>query len=42
VQDLIDRLGDFGEVEVEELAGVEEHMQFKLPRVLAGSVAGAA
>ena len=34
-QDLIDWLGDFGEVEVEELAGVEEHMQFKLPRVLA-------
>jgi 4-hydroxy-3-methylbut-2-enyl diphosphate reductase len=42
VQDLIDRLGDFGTVVVEELAGVEEHMQFKLPRVLAGSVAGAA
>ena len=35
MQDLIDWLGDFGEVEVEELAGVEEHMQFKLPRVLA-------
>lgn len=41
VQDLIDRLGDFGSVIVEELAGVEEHMQFKLPRELAGSIAGA-
>jgi 4-hydroxy-3-methylbut-2-en-1-yl diphosphate reductase len=41
VQDLIDRLGDFGSVVVEELAGVEEHMQFKLPRELAGSIAGA-
>jgi 4-hydroxy-3-methylbut-2-enyl diphosphate reductase len=41
VQDLIDRLGDFGPVVVEELAGVEEHMQFKLPRELAGSIAGA-
>jgi 4-hydroxy-3-methylbut-2-enyl diphosphate reductase len=39
VQDLIDRLGDFGSVIVEELAGAEEHMQFKLPRDLAGSVA---
>lgn len=34
VQDLIDRLGEFGRVIVEELAGVEEHMQFKLPRAL--------
>jgi 4-hydroxy-3-methylbut-2-en-1-yl diphosphate reductase len=41
VQDLIDRLGDFGSVVVEELAGAEEHMQFKLPRELAGSIAGA-
>jgi 4-hydroxy-3-methylbut-2-en-1-yl diphosphate reductase len=41
VQDLIDRLSDFGSVVVEELAGVEEHMQFKLPRELAGSIAGA-
>lgn len=41
VQDLIDRLGDFGSFIVEELAGVEEHMQFKLPRELAGSIAGA-
>jgi 4-hydroxy-3-methylbut-2-enyl diphosphate reductase len=37
VQDLIARLNDFGGVVVEELAGVEEHMQFKLPRVLTGS-----
>jgi len=42
VQELISRLGDFGTVEVEELAGVEEHMQFKLPRILAGTIAGAA
>jgi 4-hydroxy-3-methylbut-2-enyl diphosphate reductase len=41
VQNLIDRLSDFGTVSVEELAGVEEHMQFKLPRELAASVAGA-
>lgn len=41
VQDLIDRLGDFGVVTVEELAGVDEHMQFKLPRQLTASVAGA-
>jgi 4-hydroxy-3-methylbut-2-enyl diphosphate reductase len=41
VQDLIDRLGDFGSVVVEELAGAEEHMQFKLPRELAGTIAGA-
>jgi 4-hydroxy-3-methylbut-2-en-1-yl diphosphate reductase len=41
VQDLIDRLGHYGSVVVEELAGVEEHMQFKLPRELAGSIAGA-
>jgi hypothetical protein len=36
VQNLITRLGDFGRVRVEELGGVEEHMQFKLPRQLAG------
>ncbi len=41
VQDLIDRLGNFGSVVVEELAGAEEHMQFKLPRELAGSIATA-
>ena len=41
VQDLIDRLGNFGSVTVEELAGAEEHMQFKLPRELAGSIASA-
>ncbi|ABC20864.1 4-hydroxy-3-methylbut-2-enyl diphosphate reductase [Rhodospirillum rubrum ATCC 11170] len=34
VQGLIDRLGDFGRVEVIEQAGVEEHTQFKLPRIL--------
>ncbi len=42
VQDLIDRLGEFGTVRVEELAGVEEHMQFKLPKELSGTVAGTA
>ena len=41
VQDLIDRLGDFGRVVVEELAGVEEHMQFKLPRELTANTVGA-
>lgn len=40
VQDLIDRLGDFGRVQVEELAGVEEHMQFKLPRELTANTVG--
>ena len=34
VQELIERLGDFGEISVEELRGAEEHMQFKLPREL--------
>ncbi len=34
VQGLIDRLADFGEVRVEEIRGVDEHMQFKLPRQL--------
>jgi len=41
VQDLIARLGDFGRVVVEELAGVEEHMQFKLPRELTANTVGA-
>jgi 4-hydroxy-3-methylbut-2-enyl diphosphate reductase len=40
VQDLIARLSDFGGVVVEELAGVEEHMQFKLPRELSLPAAG--
>ena len=34
VSDLIRRLGDFGKISVEELAGVEENMHFKLPRSL--------
>ncbi len=34
VQDLIARLSDFGRVTVEHISGVEEHMQFKLPREL--------
>ena len=34
VQELIDRLREFGPVEAEELAGIEEKMQFKLPREL--------
>jgi 4-hydroxy-3-methylbut-2-enyl diphosphate reductase len=34
VQELIDRLRDFGDVTLEELTGGEEHMQFKLPREL--------
>jgi 4-hydroxy-3-methylbut-2-enyl diphosphate reductase len=34
VQELIARLGDFGTVTLEELTGVEENMQFKLPRAL--------
>jgi 4-hydroxy-3-methylbut-2-enyl diphosphate reductase len=40
VQDLIARLSDFGGVVVEELAGVDEHMQFKLPRELSTPAAG--
>ncbi len=40
VQDLIARLSDFGGVIVEELAGVEEHMQFKLPRELNATATG--
>ncbi len=39
VQELIERLGDFGEIAVEELRGAEEHMQFKLPRELAPATA---
>ena len=35
VQELVKRLGDFGEVSVEELSGVEESVIFKLPRALA-------
>ncbi len=34
VQELIHRLGDFAKIEVSEQSGVEEHMQFKLPRAL--------
>jgi 4-hydroxy-3-methylbut-2-enyl diphosphate reductase len=34
VQELIERLGDFGTVEVEGFGGVHERMQFKLPREL--------
>ncbi len=40
VQELIERLGDFGEITVEELRGAEEHMQFKLPRELMPAAAG--
>ncbi len=40
VQELIERLGDFGEITVEELRGAEEHMQFKLPRELVPAAAG--
>jgi 4-hydroxy-3-methylbut-2-enyl diphosphate reductase len=39
VQELISRLGDFGDVTVRELGGVDEHMQFKLPRELDQAVA---
>ncbi len=31
VQEVIQRLGDFGELEVKALTGIEEHVQFKLP-----------
>ena len=34
VQELIDRLSEFGEVIVEESVGADENMQFKLPREL--------
>jgi 4-hydroxy-3-methylbut-2-enyl diphosphate reductase len=42
VQGVIERLSDFGDVEVEPLTGVEENVIFKLPRELADPVAGAA
>jgi 4-hydroxy-3-methylbut-2-enyl diphosphate reductase len=46
VLELIDRLGDFGEVSVQESVGADENMQFKLPRELIdegeSSVVGAA
>ncbi len=41
VQKLIERLGDFGEISVEELTGADEHMQFKLPRQLVPAAADA-
>ena len=34
VQELIARLGEIGEITVEKMNGVEENIQFKLPRVL--------
>ena len=34
VQELIDRLGEFGELQLENLAGAKENMHFKLPREL--------
>jgi 4-hydroxy-3-methylbut-2-enyl diphosphate reductase len=34
VQGLVDRLGDYGTINVEELKGVEENMHFKLPHEL--------
>ena len=37
VQELIARLGDFGPVQVRETGGIDEHMQFKLPRELLGT-----
>jgi 4-hydroxy-3-methylbut-2-en-1-yl diphosphate reductase len=39
VQELIARLGDFGDVMLEELSGAEEKMQFKLPRELTKNTA---
>jgi len=38
VQELITRLGDFGQVELTKLDGVEENITFKLPRELKDSV----
>ena len=40
VQELIDRLRQFGRVEVEEVVGVHEGMQFKLPRELTQAETG--
>jgi 4-hydroxy-3-methylbut-2-enyl diphosphate reductase len=34
VQQLIDRLREYGDVEVDDQPGVDENMQFKLPREL--------
>ena len=34
VQGLVERLGDFGTIDVQELKGVEENMHFKLPHEL--------
>lgn len=39
VRALVERLGTFGETVVDELEGVEENMQFKLPRQLTRSAA---
>ena len=41
VQELIARLGEFGDVTMEELPGTEEHTQFKLPRELGRASASA-
>ncbi len=38
VQELITRLGDFGDVQLEKLAGVEENIIFKLPQELKEAV----
>ena len=38
VQELITRLGDFGDVQLEKLAGVEENIIFKLPQELKETV----
>ena len=38
VQELITRLGDFGDVQLEKLSGVEESIIFKLPRELKEAV----
>jgi len=38
VKELIQRLGDFGEVELKKLDGVEENITFKLPRELKDAV----
>ena len=42
VQGVISRLGDFGEVEVTSLPGVEENITFKLPKKLLKSASAAA